>query len=91
MRAGGGWNLPVHAVDRVRLVMVPSLLVPHVDRQGSVDRWQEVRRHCTGERDRTSKPFPAKRSVQRALRSRISEREQRAGLREPGYHTHGRG
>lgn len=30
--AGGGQNLPVHAVDRVRLVMVPSLLVSHVNR-----------------------------------------------------------
>lgn len=30
--AGPGQNLPVHAVGRVRLVMVPSLLVSHVNR-----------------------------------------------------------
>jgi hypothetical protein len=40
--AGGsrqGEDLPVHAVDRVRLVMVPSLLVSHVNRQGRVEWW----------------------------------------------------
>ena len=57
---GGGWNLPVHTVDSVRLVMVPSLLVSHVNREGGVERWQEMCRHCGGERETgLQKLFPS--------------------------------
>lgn len=60
LRRGGGWNLPVHAGDRVRLVMVPSLLVSHVKREGGVERWQEMGRHCVGERETgLQKLFPS--------------------------------
>lgn len=60
---GGRWrhDLPMHAVDRVRLIMISSLLVSHVNRQGSMEWRHKVRWHCrAGERNRTSKTlFPS--------------------------------
>ena len=51
----------MHAGDRVRLAMAAAVLVSHVDREGGVERRQEVRRHCAGETETgLQKLFPSR-------------------------------
>lgn len=75
--ADGSQHLPVYTVDRVRIVMVPSLLVAHVNRQRCVERRQELLRNCgEGRREREREredfknfPPPWKNNFQKVLSS----------------------
>lgn len=45
-------DIPVHGVEWVWLVMVPPLVVPHVDRDGRMEGGEEMVGTCGQETDR---------------------------------------
>lgn len=51
-RSGG---LPVHGVQRVRLVVVPALMVADVDGDRRVEGGEEVLRRCKDKREKQSR------------------------------------
>lgn len=82
----------MHAGDRVRLVMVPSLLVSHVKREGGVNGGRRCGGTVEGREKQDFRNFSLslESHSQRALKldefqSKKSVRDR--GLRVPSYHT----
>lgn len=54
----------MHGVERVRLIMVPALVVSHVDGDGCVKRGEEVVGACERKEERQGQKISKKHSEQ---------------------------
>lgn len=92
-------SLPVHGVQRVGLVVVPSLMMAHVNRDRCVESWEDVVGGCKsrkakkkrelaeqrGEEEETSKNFQRQKGYNKA--TWISEQAEHFRVKYWHYHT----